>query len=80
MDNNETRALQQRNLALEQELLVRAQPRLGEMMDALRLVTRNASAGNSAAKQMLSEYFNLLDEARAAASNLSIVRHNGHQP
>ncbi len=65
------------NAALNQELVMRAAPRMAEVMDAVTHFTNLSRAGNPEAKRILKSFFELLDMARAEAGSLSIVRANG---
>jgi hypothetical protein len=62
---------------LQNELIARAQPTVGNVSDAIGAFTRAANAGNSQAKQVLSKFFEALDAGRDASSKLTIVRNGG---
>lgn len=63
--------------ALQNELIARAQPTLGEITDALNAFSRAAEAGSPQAKQVLKNFLDSIDKARDAAGRITIVRGSG---
>jgi hypothetical protein len=59
------------------EMINRAMPRIGEMIDAINNVTRGANLGNAPAKDILRQFYAALDAGRDATSRLTVVRNGG---
>ena len=62
------------------EIINRAMPRIGEMIDAINNVTRGANMGNAPAKDILRQFYAALDAGRDASGRLTIVRNGGGSP
>jgi len=77
---SEVARLSQHNALLNQELVSRAVPRAAEIMDSLQNLIAVSRAGNPQAKQVLKNFFEILDAARAESSSLTVVRANGGSP
>lgn len=73
----ENQQLKQTINALQNELIARAQPTLGEVSDALGAFARAASGGHPQAKTVLKNFFDALDAGREAAGKITIIR-NGN--
>ena len=62
------------------EMINRAMPRIGEMIDAINNVTRGANMGSAPAKDILRQFYAALDAGRDASGRLTIVRNGGGSP
>ena len=67
------KTLTEQNLALASELRFRAQPLIGEMTDSLNAMTLAADK-HPQAKATVAKFIEAIDEARAAAEGIDIVR------
>jgi hypothetical protein len=66
---------------LNAELVSRAQPRLAEMIDALHNMSALARSGAPGATQVLRDFTQALDEARALGSGIQVAKTlNGGAP
>lgn len=72
----ENQLLKETVQALGGEVVFRANPRLGEMSDALNSMIRNSKTGNAAAKEMLRKFYEAFDEGRAASTGIDVVKSN----
>jgi hypothetical protein len=70
--------LEQMIEALQIELITRAMPTVPQLSDGLRHLARNARTGNAPARTVLRDLFAALEEGRAAASGIELVKTNGH--
>lgn len=63
--------------ALQQELVGRAMPTVGNLTDAINQFALMARQGNPGAQQALKNLLAALDAAKEAASSITIIRPNG---